>query len=112
AHAVHESAIGHSTHSRNCGRSLKGLEERIRPPREFVCRYFFDGVFHLDRSESRKLTRVSCTHPRFDRAEYSLFTRRRDKSCRDEAPPAPPCPSYRAAREHVPQHQAAQACPR
>ena len=38
-HAVHESASGHSTRSRNGGRSLKGLEERIRPPREFVCRY-------------------------------------------------------------------------
>jgi len=51
ANAVNQSPIRHPTRSRNRRRSLKGLKERIRPPREFSNPYFSSRVVHLDRSE-------------------------------------------------------------
>jgi hypothetical protein len=56
AHAVHESSIGRSTRNRNGGRSLKGVKERIQPPREFRCPNVLDRIFHLeDQNYSREL---------------------------------------------------------
>ena len=68
ADAVNACPIGYSTCSRNRWRSVEGLQERFRPPREFRSRYFCSRGVHSGRSKAQASLTDSSSCGRTNRA--------------------------------------------